>query len=356
MRALHARYPFLGASREAVEAAGVDLGELVATGGPAVERGVERVERALIDGTVAPGDGYRSDRAELLSYPVARVLVSLVDVPGAVEKYARAEAALAYRRFTDDFADDRELKSSGRERLSLDAFLADFGLAADVTPLGDGGFAVAVGAYLALASGLDDDAWRLPRRELADGRVPVAREELYELLREAVRARVLDGLPLSVPEPVADALEAETRRLHDALAAVERPDVTGVEPASFPPCVRAAVDRARGDDADLGTTGRFALVSFLASCGADFEAVAALAGADDPDAADRLRATYDRLAAAEGAGFAPPSCETMQATGDCVNRDALCAEITHPLGYYDRRLAGETPADAGTDAGADAGG
>ncbi|MFB6192433.1 MAG: hypothetical protein ABEI11_03835 [Haloarculaceae archaeon] len=345
MRPLHARYPFLSASREAVEEAGVDLGELVASGGPAVERGVERVERALVDGAVAPGDGYRSDRAELLSYPVARVLVSLVDVPGAVEKYARAEAALAYRRFTDDFADERELKSSGRERLSLDALLADFGLASAVTPLGDGGFTVAVGAYLELASGLGDDDWRLPRRELADGRVPVTREELYELLREAVRERVRDGLPLSVPDAIADALDAETARLHDALAAVERPDVTGVEPASFPPCVRAAVERARSDEAALGATGRFALVSFLASCGAEFEEVAALAGVDDPGAADRLRATYDRLASAEGAGFAPPSCATMQATGDCVNRDALCAEISHPLGYYDRRLAGETPAD-----------
>jgi len=345
MRALHARYPFLDASREAVEAAGVDLGELVASGGPAVERGVERVERALIDGAVAPGDGYRSDRAELLSYPVARVLVSLVDVPGAVEKYARAEAALAYRRFTDDFADERELKSSDRERLSLDALLSDFGLASDVTPLGDGGFAVAVGAYLGLATDLADDAWRLPRRALADGRVPVTREELYELLREAVRARVLEGLPLSVPDPIADALEAETRRLHDALAAVERPAVTGVEPASFPPCVRAAVERARDDEAALGTTGRFALVSFLASCGAGFEEVAALAGVDDPEATDRLRATYDRLSSADGAGFAPPSCATMQATGDCVNRDALCGEISHPLGYYDRRLDGERPAD-----------
>jgi DNA primase large subunit len=350
MRALHARYPFLGASREAVEAAGVDLGELVATGGPAVERGVERVERALIDGAVAPGDGYRSDRAELLSYPVARVLVSLVDVPGAVEKYARAEAALAYRRFTDDFADDRELKSSDRERLSLKAFLADFGLASDVEPLGDGGFTVAVGAYLDLASDLAADDWRLPRRELSDGRVPVAREELYELLREAVRARVLGGLPLSVPEPIADALASETRRLHDALAAVERPDVTGIEPDSFPPCVRAAVERARGDGADIGPTGRFALVSFLASCGAGFEEVAALTGTD-PGSADRLRATYDRVASADGAGFAPPSCATMQATGDCVDRDALCAEISHPLGYYDRRLTGETPADAAGDAG-----
>ena len=95
MERLHARYPFLEASREAVEAADVDLAALVAAGGPAVERGSERVRRALLEGTTVTEEPRAySDRAELLSYPVARVLVSLLDVPGAVEKYAAAESAL----------------------------------------------------------------------------------------------------------------------------------------------------------------------------------------------------------------------------------------------------------------------
>ena len=99
MQSLHARYPFLEASREAVEEAGVDLAAIVREGGAPVDRGLERVRRALVAGTVAPESRWNT-RAELLSYPVARVLVSLLDVPGAVEKYARAEAALAYERFT----------------------------------------------------------------------------------------------------------------------------------------------------------------------------------------------------------------------------------------------------------------
>ncbi|MFC7176515.1 hypothetical protein [Halosegnis marinus] len=200
MQPLHARYPFLAAAREAVEAADVDLAAVVREGGAPVERGVERVERALVDGTVAPERSW-STRAELLSYPVARVLVSLVDVRGAVEKYARAEAALAYERFTDDFDDDTRLKSANREGLSLDAMLADFDLAVGVTPTGDGRFEVAVGTYLDLAAPLDGKRWRLAVRPLADGFVAVSRRELYELLREAVRERVADGLPSPCPTP-----------------------------------------------------------------------------------------------------------------------------------------------------------
>jgi DNA primase large subunit len=43
------------------------------------------------------------------------------------------------------------------------------------------------------------------------------------------------------------------------------------------------------------------------------------------------------------AEYPPPSCATMQAYGDCVNMDALCESITHPLEYYEERLDGVDP-------------
>ncbi|WP_435197563.1 hypothetical protein [Natronomonas sp. EA1] len=333
MQPLHARYPFLQVSREAVRAADVDLAAVVREGGDPVARGVERVERALVEGTVAP-QGRWGTRAELLSYPVARVLVSLIDVPGAVEKYARAEAALAYERFTDDFTDDTQLKSSSTERLSLSQLLADFELGGTVNPTGDDRFEVAVGAYLDLSAGRDGARWRLAARELGGGKVTVTRSELYDLLREAVRVRVADGLPLSVPDPIAEALAPQVAELRDALAVVdETRDVDQLVPESFPPCMQALVERAP----ELDDDGAFALCSFLASCGAGFEEAAAVVGLDSPEDADTLRYRMERLAG-EGAQFAPPSCATMVENDLCVNKDELCATISHPLAYYERRL------------------
>ena len=341
MQSLHARYPFLGVSREAVEAADVDLAAVVRDGGAPVDRGVERVERALVAGTVAP-EGRWGTRAELLSYPVARVLVSLLDVRGAVEKYARAEATLAYERFTDDFEADAQLKSASEGSLTLESMLADFDLAGDVQPTGDGRFAVAVGAYLRLAASLGDD-WRLATRALHDGQVTVTRRELYDLLREAVRRRVADGLPLSVPDPIAEALADEVETLRDSLSAVERTrDVDTFAPTAFPPCMQTLAEQGR--EGELGETGRFALLSFVASTGAPFEQLAALLGVRDLDAADQLRYQYERLAG-DGAQFAPPSCATMQANGDCHDPDDLCADIGHPLAYYEKRLTDEASAD-----------
>jgi DNA primase large subunit len=335
MRRLHARYPFLRASREAVEAAGVDLGELVAEGGPPVERGRERVEGALLAGDVT-GGSRRSTETELLSYPVARVLVSLLDTPGAVGKYAAAEATLAHRRFTEDFDDDARLRSTDRERLSLDRLLADFDLGG-VRPTGDGEFLTGVTDYLRLATALEEDRWRLVARELHDGHVPVARTELYTLLREAVRRRVAEGLPLSVPEPVAAALDPTVQELRAELDDVEHEPSPGVvEPGSFPPCVKALLERSETGE-ELGPRARFALVAFLSGLDTDAERVAAMYGAEGA-VEDSLAEQFERLSDERGAAFPPPSCSTMQAFDLCVNRDELCAEIGHPVSYYARRV------------------
>jgi DNA primase large subunit len=343
---LHARYPFLSAAREAVEAADVDLVALVQEGGPAVERGVERVRRALLEGT-AESEGRTEPRTELLSYPVARVLVSLVDAPGATEKYARAEAALAQRRFVADFEEERSLQSGG-ETLSLERLLADFDLAGDIRATGDSRFAVAVAAYLRLSSGLDGDDWRLVRRQLHDGIVPVQRGELETLLRAAVRERVADGLPLTVPDPIADALSAEVGRLRTAVADADPPrSFVDLDVSALPPCADALLDRAREGE-ELPENSRFALVGFLAAFEElDAHDIAAIAGFDDPE---RVRYQLERLRDDRGVAFAPPSCATMQAYGDCVNQDDLCAEIAHPLSYYARRTEdGDAEADSAAD-------
>jgi DNA primase large subunit len=343
MERLHARYPFLDASRAAVETADIDLATVVTEGGPAVERGHERVERALLEGTTAPEEPRLwSTRAELLSYPIARVLVSLLDMPGAVEKYAAAEAATARERFVEDFEADLELKSADRGRLTLDRLLSDFELAGGVEPTGDGTFAVDVTAYLELAGGVDGSEWRLARRPLSEGTVPVTRPELYTLLREAVARRVGEGLPLSVPEAIAEPLAAELESIRRSVADLDPPmSFEAVVPGLFPPCMRALLSRIR-DGEPLPDHSRFSLLSFLLATGLDADGVLELCDAED--AADALRPQIERLSDEDGAVAAPPSCAVMDEYGDCVDRDDLCETIGHPLSYYGTKLQ-RTPED-----------
>ncbi len=347
MEPLHARYPFLARAREAVREADVDLAELAtAEEGPVLTRAIERIQNAIEAGVV--GDQHPTPRVELLSYPLARVLVSLLDQPGLSRRYTDAEAATAYERFTADVEDDTELRSVSSPSLTLEELLREFDLGAVIRQLPqkhapDGGFAVEVGTYLRLAGGFDADRWRLVNRAVADGRVPVTRGELYDLLREAVRARVAEGLPMDVPDEIRDGLAAEVADLESRLADHDLSrDIDAVVPELFPPCIEALLERTAETD-PLPEHSRFALVTFLASIGMATEEIVdhvAIEGGED------LVERQVALVADETGGvYPPPSCRTMQAYGDCVNQDALCDRIGHPLEYYERRLDGDDPAD-----------
>ncbi|MFB6228549.1 MAG: DNA primase regulatory subunit PriL [Halobacteriales archaeon] len=355
MEALHARYPFLADAREAVSEADVDLAAVAADGGPIVERALERIRLAIEEGTIGTP---RRPRVELLSYPVARVLISLVDQPGLVHRYARAEADAARERFVADVEAEDALRSVARDRLGLAALLAEFDLeeqvgtagrevataVAEPTSATDDAVRVDVDAYLRLTAGLPEPRWRLPARSLADGAVTVSREELYDLLREAIRERIESDLPLSVPEEISGSLDPAVTELEAALADLDHDwDIDAVDPELFPPCIKALLDSVDAGD-PLPDHSRFTLVSFLATAGMGTDEIIARLDAHDDLDAGRLGTRLDHLRADGGdATYPPPSCETMVAYGDCVNTDDLCERIAHPLEYYERRLAGEDP-------------
>jgi DNA primase large subunit len=338
MNRLHARYPFLAVAREAVDEADVDLAALVEReNSPTVERALERVETAIGEGHV--GTPARDARTELLSYPVARVVVSVVDDDELTRAYAAAEAESAHARFTDDF-ERTDRKSESDWRVDLDRLLREFDLASGVVDDGDR-VRVDVGPYLRLAGTLERREWRLVHRDLTDGEVPLQRTELYDLLREAVRERVAEGLPVAVPEVIESRLGESVERIERALADTAPPEgIDVVAPDLFPPCVTDLIERARSDE-ELPAHSAFSLVSFLTGIGLDAEEAATLCECDPESFAHRA----SRIAGETGTEYPPPSCATMAAYGDCADDEDPCGEFDHPTTYYADRLEGADPTD-----------
>lgn len=344
-----ARYPFLAAARETVTETGVDLGTLVADDEPAVKRGRERVERALLAGRVdteTPDEWRLED--ELLSYPIARILVSLLDSPAAVEKYAAAEAKTAIERLTSDIdAAGSELRSTPDASLDRATLIAELGLDSAITPEADTPqpaaapewFRVAVGTYLGLATGLGDD-WRLVNRELSDGAVRVDREELFRLLRAAIRRRVAEGLPfegLDEEEGIAAELEAELTELRRLLSERSRVgEIDFVARELFPPCIENLLQKAE-DGIELEAIEQFTLMAFLTGIGMDADEIVAFCedASLDPEG---IRYQIEYLKADRGTQYPPPSCETLSAYGICHNEDDHWKVAGHPLAYYQHRL------------------
>ncbi|ERH10834.1 MAG: DNA primase large subunit [halophilic archaeon J07HX64] len=331
MDQFHARYPFLRSAREAVSAADVNLAAVVGREQAVVDRAMERIETALEDGAV--GSPRRQVRVEVLSYPVARVLVSLVDEYVLTRKYTRAEAVTARERLDAD-RQGNELKSSRRRHLTLADLLTEFDLSDAVGETPDG-YQVGAGTYLRLAADQRGEDWRLVNRELADGEVPVTREELFSLVREAIRRRVADGLPLAVPDVVATELDDEQARIRELLADLElTSDIDTVVPEMFPPCMTHLLDQIQKGK-HLEHHSRFAIASFLTSIGLSTDEIVELFKVNPGFGEDVTRYQVDHIrGATSSTEYSPPSCATMQSYGDCVNMDDRCETISHPLSYY----------------------
>ena len=347
MERRHARYPFLDAAREAVERADLDLLALASEEELVIERATERVECALTDGTV--GDAHRSTRVEVLSYPLARVLVSLVDEHVLTRKYARAEANAAHERFTVA-AERRELKSTRDERLTTRNLLREFDLATHVHGFearDDGGAGdgradacrIDVGTYLDLAADMWGDEWRLVNRALGSGEVPVSHAELGDLLRKAIEQRVAEGLPLGVPDSVADALTERVAEIRETLSELELTrDIDTVVPERFPPCMTALLDSVQKGE-HLEHHSRFAITAFLASIGMSTDEIVDLYMVNPGFSEEITRYQTDHIRGETSpTEYSAPSCATMQSYGDCVNMDDRCETISHPLAYYEKAL------------------
>ena len=335
MRPVHARYPFLAAAREAVDAADVDLVEVVASNDDVVERATERVEWAITDGTV--GESHARPRVELLSYPVARVLVSLVDETICTRKYARAEAATAQERFTEEFSASSAtaLKSTDNDGLELQDLLAEFDLASAVRET-EGGYRMAVGTYIDLAADQWGDEWRLVNRILDDGEVVLTRGDLLVLCKQAVRHRIEDGLPLTVPDAIAEKLEDEVAGIREVLADLDLTrDIDTVVPELFPPCMTALLDKVQKGE-HLEHHSRFAIAAFLAGIGLTTDEIVELFEVNPGFGEDATRYQVDHIRGATSpTEYSTPSCATMQSYGDCVNKDDRCERISHPMAYYE---------------------
>jgi DNA primase large subunit len=318
-------YPFTQEAAEHVKQAGYSLDSLLERTLflPVRSRATERVRGAIV-GEIADNSP-RTDAellSELLSYPLARVIISCLGDDLLIRRYALAEAKLAHKRMQKErdllnLADDLGLHLQGAEPWKMH-------------------FA----EYIRSAHRMHSPRWKLVNRDLKDGFLTVTREEAMRLMEEAARDRVIKGLPLDVAEEICARLTDYIKPLKsdlEALRARQRVDLGKVEEGAFPPCIQKMLtDTAKG--INLAHSARFALVSFLLQINMTPEQVISLFNTSPDFDPERTRYQVEHIAGASGTKYKPPSCATMATYGNCPGEDDLCRRIRHPLSYYERRL------------------
>jgi DNA primase large subunit len=271
---------------------------------------------------------------EIPSFPVAIMLAIATKNSFIKKRYALAEAKQAFR--------DMQLETSER----IVAIALDFGwnLAPNRSSKIPLEFEVNFADYLRNTTHLRDSKWKLVNRILADGKVYLTQQDVARLLQEEVRRRIEERLEATelprFPEKITEMAE---RLVELAKERIGQDEMEGfpkvVSQSAFPPCI-VALQEAVSKGHHLSHVGRFTLTSFLVSIGMPSEKVNEMFKSFS-DYNERLtRYQIEHIAGERGSRtrYTPPQCSTLQTHGVCVNSDALCRRVRHPLAYYRRKL------------------
>ena len=332
-----AKYPFLKETARYISPLELQIDDLTSAGMAFVlKRAEERVTLAITSLRVRDLDKNIKDMdTEILSFPVALLLVTATDNSLIKKRYALAEAKQA----------SVELTNEPKEKILKIAH--DFNWKLTLTPIENSDisseYILHFTDYLKNMSHLHDRKWKLTNSILANGCIYLNKQDIVRLLQEEIRKRIekrlesakLDRYPAEITM-IAEKLKALAAERIGQTETTEFPKVIVQE--AFPPCINALYADAASSH-HLSHIGRFTLTSFLVNIGMSAESVNELFKSFS-DYNERLtRYQIEHIAGERGSGtrYTPPQCSVLQTHGVCKNRDDLCRRIYHPLAYYKRK-------------------
>jgi len=327
-----ARYPFVKGASEHVKQQGVTLENLLKHSAFSnarmlgKKRIMDSIEKARIDDNPMVTAEDRLD--EILSYPMARILVSCVGDGFLIRRYALAEAKTMYDRLQTESV---ELVMEVAEELGVQATLIDDQPSMHFSE------------FLRFTSGIRSKEWKLVNTEVKRGFVSLPKIKFARVLEQALHDKLEDELPLPVAQWMIDALRPDVQELKllaeqmkDRYKAEEFGDV---DIESFPPCFRRLIGMAQAGE-NISHPGRFALTSFLFSIGLSREEILAVFAASPDFDEAKTKYQIDHITGEiSGTKYTPPECSTMKTNAVCYNPDELCRVewVKHPLIYYRAR-------------------
>ena len=324
-----ASFPFLDAAAEYVSSLDFTLDALIRSKvfEPARKRGFDRLVGAMNGYIEKPSLTSENEvLTELLSYPYARILVSCLDEPAFIRKYAFSEALAAYETLHPSVDKHLDLVMETAEDLGISAYISDKNIMIHFTD------------YIRYSLTMRDIGWKMVNRHVTGGFVEIRSQEFVRLIQEAVRQKIESSLPLAIPEEIEELCRDRVDDLRVRFESIKKElsdaEFGEIEPLFFPPCITQALKDVRGG-VNLAHSMRFALVAFLINIGMSPEEVIATFNVSPDFSEEKTRYQVEHIAFNE---YKCPSCATMETYGNCPGKDRTCEHSKHPLGYYSRKL------------------
>jgi DNA primase large subunit len=298
-----------------------------------LERAMDRIRQGVFTGKI-PAELTQED-IDILAYPTALMLISAIGDDRARRRYALAESKRAYQLLRDELPD--KLLQIATRSFSWDAKIVDRDVGVSHFE-----FALRFEEYVRNSARIRDLKWKLVNRVLSEGYVLLPREDFARLLEEEVQAKILEKTAISqltLPEELeryVEPLRSTITARSMQLSADEMPKAAMA--AAMPPCMINLLSLLRSSK-HISHMGRFAMAAFLLNIGTGEDELLKMFNSFTDFDERVARYQVEHIAGRRGSRrkYTAPNCSTMRTHGLCVNPDALCATITHPLSYYRKK-------------------
>jgi DNA primase large subunit len=334
-----AKYPFLKEASELVRSSGVSIEDVLRSSAfsEARRRGLKRVTEALREMHIPKNSAADEGEVlmEVLSYPLARMLISCVNDEFLIRRYATAEAKnLSDRLGTEELGTMMLVAAELRVSARLE----------DEVP------SMHFTDFLRYTAGVRGKEWKLVNQEVHEGYVPLSKNRFARVLEQALGERIENELPLAVNDTILEVFRADaaevSKLVEEMRERFKANDMGEVSLMKFPPCMKKLVAMAEKGE-NMPHAGRFAMTSFLAYIGmGPAEIVKIFARSPDFDESKTLYQIHHINGEGGGTKYTPPECATMRTNGVCYEPDSLCnsGRVRHPLTYYRIKTIVRAPA------------
>jgi len=326
-----ATYPFISLAsklvKELEESLGINV--ILSPESEVVRRSVERIREAVYSRVTSV---YKRDLdVEILSHPVALLLIKYMNNTRLINVYAEAEKnRILVNLLKEDFEKMMSLAVDGfnwHVRREEDYLLIRFD------------------DYLKTSVNVLDAYWKLVNRKLVNGYVELPRKDFSRLLAEAYRVRILERADqaeqVQIPSALKPIIEELDKEVQGILPKVDvhTTYVNKYEPSAFPPCISKLLEDAEKGK-NLPHMARFTLATFLISIGKRpeelLEVFRKMPDFDENKTLYHLRHIAGEIGSRTR--YSPPGCATLRTFSLCMADDALCQKVKHPLIYYSKKL------------------
>ncbi|MCX8174006.1 MAG: DNA primase large subunit PriL [Thermoplasmata archaeon] len=329
-----ARYPFLRAAADYIRNEQIELEQLLtdALYLPARELGCKRALSAVSAPTKPFELSYNDEIGllyTLLSYPVARMIISATRDRAAIARYAVAESK------------NLSALASGEKPENIVEIANDFGIEVQISEK-TGRYAIHFTGYLTFTSQFrGSPEWKLAYQDLENGWVHLSKEKFLRILEEALKRKIERELPLPVDASIRSRFQNEISQIREIVEKHKRAfpsrEIGALDENAFPPCMKKILEVIRAGE-NAPHMARFAIVAFLKGLGLDAEQILKLfSTSPDFDPAKSRYQVEHITGKSSHTEYKSPGCATMKSYGLCMaGDDALCGKewMKHPWVYY----------------------